>query len=280
MILPAQETLSEEYEAPLHHREQPSIHLRPPFQISLPVTLESQVHLVQRILQTIIDQQMIAFPLHPSLEGDIPLPIGDFTQEPTHPLILAMPYRRMMFSYITRYHPDHPRGQCLTPLDFRLMKGLVAQLFLLLRKIILMLQEHPSAFEEQELPETLTIYLHFVRNMLLLDHWQSMLTVLMPSLVQPGCLSAWTQVSRILQSTLSEMTEWVLMSKSVSNHRMSPLRRNETNGNHHWKPSELFISKLTSIGGSIWKTPDGYRIQIPVNAWKEYRLNSSSIPYN
>ena len=92
MTLSVQETLSEGYEAPPHHQEQPSIHLRPPFQISLLTTLENQVHLVQRILQTITDQQMIAFPLHPSLEGDVPLPIGDFTQEPTHPLVLAMPY--------------------------------------------------------------------------------------------------------------------------------------------------------------------------------------------
>ena len=116
--------------------------------------------------------------------------------------------------------------------------------------------------------------------MLSLDQWQSMLTVLMPSLVQPGCLSAWTQVSRILELTLSEMTEWVLMSKSVSNHRMSPLRRNETDGNHHWKPSKLFNSRLTRIRGSIWRTPDGYRIQIPVNAWMEYHLKSSSIPFD
>src|SRR6201986_370127 len=88
-----QEPLPEGYGAP-RHPEQSSTPPRPPLQMSLPTTRTPQVQLVQRILQTITDQQIVAFPLHPSLEGDVPLPIGDFTREPTHPLVLAMPYRR------------------------------------------------------------------------------------------------------------------------------------------------------------------------------------------
>ena len=116
-----------------------------------PSSVKAQVTLIQRILQTTIDQQMISYPLLASMEGEYPLPIRDFMQEPAHPIIMAMPYHQMLFGYLLRLHPLHPHGHNLDCLYYCITKGPVAQLFLSLREIVHLHQRHTPYFNCQDL---------------------------------------------------------------------------------------------------------------------------------
>jgi hypothetical protein len=225
-----------------------------------------------------IDQQALAQPPHAFFEDESPLPLGDMVQNMVHPVVMTMPYRQMLYGSLLRLHPHHPHSLSPDSIDYRLIKGPVAQLFLVLRKIVLLRQSHFNTLFPKELSPSLKVHFHFVKNMLSLDHWKSLLTVLMPSLVLPSYRYVWAQVSHILESTLCEMTSWLLMSKSgTKTNSTSENKKTATLKRESWKPRKTFLQALNTAKGQLWDTPDGYRMKLPSALWESYRDNPSGM---
>ena len=247
-------------------------------QTTHPLSKEATIQLTLRILQTILNQQMTTQPLYSTFEDRLPLPLGDLIQSTIHPVIMTMPYRQMLYSYLLRLHPLHPQGHEVGHINHHLTKGPVAQLFLLLRKIVHLHLDHSEIFTLTRFPPTLRAHFLFIKNMLSLNQWKSLLTVLMPSLALPPYPSVWVQVSRILESMLSEVTEWILSSESgMTTQDLLEKPRKRSLENTKWQPSNLFTQTLTAMEGHIWKVPEGYRIKLPCSLWEKYRNNSNNM---
>jgi hypothetical protein len=264
----------EAYEHPPHQKEYPPSLI----QATPPLSKEDTILLTLRILQTMVDQQALAQPPHAFFEDESPLPLGDMVQNMVHLVVMTMPYRQMLYGSLLRLHPHHPHSLSPDSIDYRLVKGPVAQLFLVLRKIVLLRQNHFNTLFPKEFSQSLKTHFHFVKNMLSLDHWKSLLTVLMPSLVLPSYRYVWAQVSHILESTLCEMKNWLLMSKSgTKTSNTSENTKTATSKRESWKPRKTFLQALSIVKGQLWDTPDGYRMKLLSTLWEAYRDNPSEM---
>ena len=198
-------------------------------------------------------------------------------QNPLHPVVTTMPYCQMLYSFLLRLHPHHHQAQEVNHIDHRLTKGPIAQLFLLLRKIVLLVQNHPTTFTQLNLPHVLKIHYQFVRGMLGTDQWRHLLSILMPTLAMPTYRSIWIQVSHILESTLSKMTMWLNSSKSGTmrepSSKMTPFYPPKPS----WKPRNSFLQVLVEAKGQMWKVPGGYRMKLPQELWSRYRNAAPSM---
>ena len=235
------------------------------------LTPEDTIHLTLRILQVITNQQMISQPPYSILPDDLPLPLGDLTQNPLHPVVTTMPYHQMLYSFLLRLHPCHPQYQEVDQIDHHLTKGPIARLFLLLRRIVLLVQSHPTTFTQLNLPQTLKTHYQFIRGMLGIDQWKHLLSVLMPTLAMLTYHSVWAQVSCILESTLSEMTIWLNSLKSgTMKEPLLKMTPQDPLKELNWKPDDSFIQALAEVKGHMWKVPGGYRMKLPSDLWNEY----------